>query len=272
MTHLTGDAERPAVRQASARAANTVYWLRLSAARVAVLIVTLGIWQFASERLIDPFWISSPAAIIGRLLSWLPTEIFWLHLQVTLIETVVGFVAGTLCGVLLGLALGMNRYVAEIVDPFIVALYSLPKVALAPLFILWFGIGIFSKIVLVAFGVFFLMFYNTFSGVTSVDRDLVDSLRLMGAKRYQIARTVILPATLVWIFTGMRVSVPYALIGAVVGEMLASNRGIGYLVQSSAGQYDTTGVFAALTVLMVISVGIQSLLKHAETVWLHWRD
>jgi NitT/TauT family transport system permease protein len=191
---------------------------------------------------------------------------------VTLTETLVGFAAGTVFGVLLGLALGMNRYVAEILDPFIVALYSLPKVALAPLFILWFGIGIFSKIILVSFGVFFLMFYNTFSGVTSVDRDLIDSLRLMGANRLQIARTVILPATMVWIFTGMKVSVPYALIGAVVGEMLASNRGIGYLVQSSAGQYDTTGVFAALTVLMIISVGIQSLLKHGEKRFLHWRD
>lgn len=271
MTDLTGDAERPVVRRALTQG-SAGYWLRLSTARVAVLLVTLGIWQFASGYLIDPFWVSSPAAIIGRLLSWLPTEIFWLHLQVTLIETVVGFVAGTACGVTLGLALGMNRHVADVLDPFIVALYSLPKVALAPLFILWFGIGIFSKIVLVAFGVFFLMFYNTFSGVTSVDRDLIDQLKLMGATRYQIARKVILPATLVWIFTGMKVSVPYALIGAVVGEMLASNRGIGYLVQSSAGQYDTTGVFAALSVLMVISVCIQTLLKHGENLFLHWRE
>jgi NitT/TauT family transport system permease protein len=272
MTDLTGDAERPVERRASARRINMRYWLRLSASRIAVLIVTLGIWQFASGRMIDPFWVSSPAAIIGRLLSWLPTEIFWIHLQVTLIETVVGFIIGTLCGVLLGLALGMNRYIAEVLDPFIVALYSLPKVALAPLFILWFGIGIFSKIVLVSFGVFFLMFYSTFSGVTSVDRDLIDSLRLMGARRWQIARTVIFPAATVWIFTGMKVSVPYALIGAVVGEMLASNRGIGYLVQSSAGQYDTTGVFAALTVLMVISVSIQSFLKYSESIVLHWRE
>jgi NitT/TauT family transport system permease protein len=105
-----------------------------------------------------------------------------------------------------------------------------------------------------------------------VDRDLIDQLKLMGATRYQIARKVILPATLVWIFTGMKVSVPYALIGAVVGEMLASNRGIGYLVQSSAGQYDTTGVFAALSVLMVISVCIQTLLKHGENLFLHWRE
>ncbi|HWV51031.1 ABC transporter permease [Pseudorhodoplanes sp.] len=272
MTDLTGDVEQPAVRRASARSINTRYWLRLSATRLAVLVVTLGLWELASGRLIEPFWVSSPAAIIGRLLSWLPTETFWLHLQVTLVETVAGFIAGTLCGVLLGLVLGMNRYIAEVLDPFIVALYSLPKVALAPLFILWFGIGIFSKIVLVSFGVFFLMFYNTFSGVTSVDRDLVDSLRLMGAKRWQIAKTVIMPATMVWIFTGMKVSVPYALIGAVVGEMLASNRGIGYLVQSSAGQYDTTGVFAALTVLMVISVSIQSFLKYSESVFLHWRE
>ena len=134
MTDLTGDAERPVFRRALTQG-STGYWLRLSAARIAVLLVTLGIWQFASGHLIDPFWVSSPAAIIGRLLTWLPTEIFWLHLQVTLIETVVGFIAGTACGVALGLALGMNRYVADVLDPFIIALYSLPKVALAPLFI-----------------------------------------------------------------------------------------------------------------------------------------
>jgi NitT/TauT family transport system permease protein len=219
-----------------------------------------------------PDRISSPTAIAVRLAGWLPTEIFWRHVGVTLLETIVGFVGGTLGGVVLGIALGLNRRVAEVFDPYILAIYSLPKVALAPLLILWFGIGLASKFFLAMIGVFFLVFYNTFAGTISTDQELVDVLRLMGAGRAQIIAKVILPSAMFWIFTGLKVSVPFALIGAVVGEIMASNRGLGYLIEASAGQFDTAGVFAGLIVLMVISTGIQSVVSWAERSMLHWQE
>jgi NitT/TauT family transport system permease protein len=247
-------------------------WVTIWAWRVAIVVVGLSAWQYASGRLIKTFWISRPSDIWAQLVEWVVSGDLWIHLQVTLIETVMGFVFGAVAGVLFGLALGLNRRLAAVLDPFIVAFYSLPKIALAPLFILWFGVGLASKVVLATFVVFFLVFYNTYAGTLAVEAELVDVLRLMGASRGQIVRKVILPSALIWIFTGMKSSVPYALIGAVVGEMMASNKGLGYLIQAAAGQYDTGGVFAALFVLMIIATGLHELLKQSERVMLRWRE
>ncbi len=246
--------------------------LSVMAWRVAILVVGLSAWQFASGRLIKPFWISSPSEIWAQLATWIATGELWVNVEVTLTETVLGFVFGAVAGIVVGLALGLNRRLAAILDPFIVAFYSLPKIALAPLFILWFGVGLTSKVVLATFVVFFLVFYNTYAGVLAVEQELVDVLRLMGGSRWQIVRKVILPSALIWIFTGMKSSVPYALIGAVVGEMMASNKGLGYLIQAAAGQYDTGGVFAALFVLMIIATGLHELLKQSERLMLRWRE
>jgi NitT/TauT family transport system permease protein len=247
-------------------------WLIVLAWRVGIAVVVLAVWQALSGRVIKPFWISSPLAIADQLGAWIATGELWPHVEVTLTETVLGFIFGALSGVAVGLTLGLNRRMATVLDPFIVALYSLPKIALAPLFILWFGVGLTSKVVLSTFIVFFLVFYNTYAGTLAVEAELVDVLRLMGARPGQIVRKVILPSVLIWIFTGMKVSVPYALIGAVVGEMMASNRGLGYLIQASAGQYDTGGVFAALFVLMIISTVLHGLLKFCEKRMLRWKD
>jgi NitT/TauT family transport system permease protein len=247
-------------------------WRSILGWRLAIVVVGLSVWQYASGRLIKTFWISRPSDIWQQLADWVVTGDLWIHLQATLIETIMGFVFGAVAGILVGLALGLNRRLAAVLDPFIVALYSLPKIALAPLFILWFGVGLTSKVVLATFVVFFLVFYNTYAGTLAVEAELVDVLRLMGASRGQIVRKVILPSALIWIFTGMKSSVPYALIGAVVGEMMASNKGLGYLIQAAAGQYDTAGVFAALFVLMIIATGLHELLKQSERVMLRWRE
>src|SRR5689334_3908481 len=247
-------------------------FLTVFAWRAAIVVICLAAWEFASGRLIKPFWISSPSEIWRQLGEWIATGQLWLHVQVTLTETVMGFSFGALSGVAVGLALGLNRRLAAVLDPFIIAFYSLPKIALAPLFILWFGVGLTSKVVLATFVVFFLVFYNTYAGTLAVEAELVDVLRLMGARRGQIIRKVILPSALIWIFTGMKSSVPYALIGAVVGEMMASNKGLGYLIEAAAGQYDTGGVFAALFVLMIIATGLHELLKQSERLMLRWRE
>jgi NitT/TauT family transport system permease protein len=247
-------------------------FLTVLAWRAAIVVICLAAWEFASGRLIKPFWISSPSEIWRQLSVWVATGQLWLHVEVTLSETLMGFAFGAISGVAVGLALGLNRRLAAVLDPFIVAFYSLPKIALAPLFILWFGVGLTSKVVLATFVVFFLVFYNTYAGTLAVEAELIDVLRLMGARRGQIIRKVILPSALIWIFTGMKSSVPYALIGAVVGEMMASNKGLGYLIEAAAGQYDTGGVFAALFVLMIIATGLHELLKQSERLMLRWRE
>jgi len=247
-------------------------WLSVMGWRVGIIVVGLSAWQLSSGRLIKPFWISSPSEIWRQLANWISAGELWMHVEVTLTETVLGFVFGAIAGIVVGLALGLNRRLAAVLDPFIVAFYSLPKIALAPLFILWFGVGLTSKVVLAMFVVFFLVFYNTYAGTLAVEQELVDVLRLMGGSRWQIVRKVILPSALIWIFTGMKSSVPYALIGAVVGEMMASNKGLGYLIQAAAGQYDTGGVFAALFVLMIIATSLHELLKQSERLMLRWRE
>lgn len=247
-------------------------WLSVLGWRLAIVVVGLAVWQFSSGRLIKSFWISSPWDIWQQLATWVATGELWVNVEVTLTETIMGFAFGAAGGIAFGLALGLNRRLAAVLDPFIVAFYSLPKIALAPLFILWFGVGLTSKVVLATFVVFFLVFYNTYAGTLAVEQELVDVLRLMGGSRTQIIRKVILPSALIWIFTGMKSSVPYALIGAVVGEMMASNRGLGYLIQAAAGQYDTAGVFAALFVLMIIATGLHEILKQSERLMLRWRE
>jgi NitT/TauT family transport system permease protein len=271
MDSLTAEMDQPRVGHDVVASARDE-WLTVMAWRIGITVVGLGIWEGISGRLVKPFWISSPSAIFEQLAGWYESGDLWMHIEITMTETILGFVFGAVSGVAFGLALGLNKRLAAVLDPFVVAFYSLPKIALAPLFILWFGVGLLSKVVMATFVVFFLVFYNTYAGTLAVEQELVDVLRLMGATRWQIVRKVILPSVLLWIFTGMKISVPYALIGAVVGEMMASNKGLGYLIQASAGQYDTAGVFAALFVLMIIATGLHELLKQSEKLMLRWKE
>jgi NitT/TauT family transport system permease protein len=162
-------------------------------------------------------------------------------------------VIGAAAGAIAGFVLASLNLIYRVLDPFVMALYSIPKVALAPLFIVWFGIGMHMKVLLAAATVFFLVFLNTAAGVREVDRGLIDAVRLMGGNRRDIARKVVLPASMTGVLTGLKVSIPYALIGAVIGELVASNRGLGYLINDAASQFDTAGVFATLVVLSVIA-------------------
>jgi NitT/TauT family transport system permease protein len=217
-------------------------------------IALLAVWQFSAGRLVDKFMISSPTDVIARLWGWIATGTIYVHVWATVYATVYGFVIGAVAGVVGGLWLGLSPFLSRLLDPFIWAFNALPKVALAPLFILWFGLGINSKVALAAVLVVFLVFVNTFAGVREVDPDLVDSLRLMRAKRRQILTKVVLPSATSWIFVGLKTAVPYALIGTIIGEMIAANRGLGYLVQRSGSEFDTAGVFAALVVIAVMAV------------------
>ncbi|MDF3072539.1 MAG: NitT/TauT family transport system permease protein [Alphaproteobacteria bacterium] len=246
--------------------------IRLIAIRLALFAVLLALWEAGVRyKLIDSFFTSQPSMIFQRLYEWAVGGQLVQHVPITILEAFLGFVIGTAVGGIVGFIFGWFEKVADLLDPFIIAIYSLPKVALAPLFILWFGIGIETKIILTATIVFFLVFYNTYAGVRDVSRELVDIVRLMGAGTLQVLWRVVLPSAMTVIFVGLRVSVPYALIGAVVGEMMASNRGIGFLLTNSTGQFDTAGAFAALVLLVIISTFLNGMIVALEKYLLRWK-
>lgn len=246
--------------------------LAMIAKRLALFIALLALWEAGVRYgLIDPYFTSQPSRIWQRLYEWGVGGQLVQHVPITIAEAVLGFVFGTIAGGITGFIFGWFEKVADLLEPFIIAFYSLPKVALAPLFILWFGIGIETKIILTATIVFFLVFFNTFAGVRDTSRELVDIVKLMGAGPVQVVWHVVLPSALTAIFVGLRVSVPYALIGAVVGEMMASNRGIGFLLTNSTGQFDTAGAFAALVLLIIISTAFNGAILAAERYLLRWK-
>ncbi|MBR0898883.1 ABC transporter permease [Bradyrhizobium tropiciagri] len=245
-------------------------------ARILILQFAVGIgllatWQFVSGRFIDPFFISSPVQVWARLVSWAASGMLSIHLGYTLSATAIGFVVGAICGFAFGFALGRNELVAAVLNPFITALYCLPKIALAPLIIMWFGIGIESKIAMSGIVVFFLVFLNTYSGVREVNPIFLNSLRIMGGKEAQLLRYVVVPSAMSWVLAGLKVSVPYALIGTVVGELMSSNRGIGFLIAQASGMFDTPGVFAGLVLLASIGVIVNSGLNVFESYALRWK-
>lgn len=244
----------------------------LWAKRILLFSALMLFWEYgARQRWFNPQFSSFPSAIFDALLDMARNGDLAQHVPITLTEAVVGFICGTLVGGLVGFIFGWFEKVAELLDPFIIAIYSLPKVALAPLFILWFGIGIQAKIILTATIVFFLVFFNTYAGVRDTSRELIDIVRLMGARWPEVLWRVVLPSALTAIFVGLRVSVPYALIGAVVGEMMASNRGVGFLLTRATGQFDTAGAFAALFVLIVISTAFNAIIVGLERYLLRWK-
>jgi NitT/TauT family transport system permease protein len=238
--------------------------LRDAAIRLVILAVLLGAWQYAADRLIGTFWISSPS-LIGEWL-WLlhrSGDLYW-HAEMTVWQAFVGLVFGLVVGVALGLLLGAMPRIAAIVDPFIMALYSLPRIALAPLFILWFGIGLLSKIVMVFSLVFIVFVLNTMNGLREIDRDLISLMRTMRAGRLYVIRRVQLPSLVPWVFAALRISIGLALIGSVLGELLGANRGLGWYIEDAGGRLDTTGVFAGLVALMIVAVLANEVVKLLE--------
>lgn len=231
----------------------------------------LACWQFASGRLVDNFFISNPLEVAIRLWEWTTTGYIFPHLWVTFYETVAGFVLGSLIGALLGIWLGVARFMSRLLNPFLFAFYALPKIALAPLLVLWFGLGLESKIALSTVIVFFLVFYNTFTGVREVDQDMIDTVRLMKARRHQVLMHVIIPSAMSWIFAGLKISVPYALIGAIVGELIAANQGLGYLVQRMGADFDTTGVFAVLVVIGLLAIALNHMVEMVQVRQERWK-
>lgn len=239
--------------------------------RVLLVVSLLGLWQWAAHARKLDFYISRPTAITEKLAVWVGDGTLALHVSATIIVAIAGFVLGSMAGLVVGLVLGRAERVARVLDPFLMGIYSMPKVALAPVFVLWFGVDMDMKIIFVASIVFFLVFLNTYTGVRTVSRDQITILRLMGAREHHLATKVILPSALVWVFTGLRLSVPYALIGTILGEMMATNRGLGFLLANTAATFDSAGSFATLVVIITISMCLNALVRIAERQLMPWR-
>lgn len=239
--------------------------------QIAFGLLFLAFWEWASGRLVDPFFVSSPVKVFGKLWQWTISGNLWFHLSMTLLATAMGFAIGSAIGFVLGILFGRYKFIADVFDPYITAIYSLPKVALAPLFIMWFGIGLASKVAVSAAIVFFVVFINTFSGVREVNPTYIHATQIMGASQWAVMRSVIIPSATAWVITGLKVSVPYALVGTVIGEFMSSNRGIGFIIAQASGLFDTTSVFTGLIVLAIIGMMINSALKALESWLLRWR-
>ena len=243
----------------------------LLAWRTALTLAILVAWEAAATTIISPFWVSQPTRVFGRLVDLTGSGLLFWHVGATLQVALLGLALGVVAGVAGGLLLGTRPAVAAVVDPLLMGLNSLPRVALAPLFIMWLGIGLESKVALAFSLVVFPVLINTYQGVRNVDRDLIDVLRTMQASPAQIARRVTLPSTLPWIFAGLRIGLGMSLIGAVVGELAGSNRGVGYFIEERSGYFDTAGVFAGLVILMIMTITLNELMKLVEARLFRWK-
>jgi NitT/TauT family transport system permease protein len=249
------------------RARRAIVWL----GRVAVVVLALVTWDGASGTLVRPFFISTPEAVGRRLLDWFEgSGDFWFHARFTLTSTGLGFLLGSALGIALAWPLALRRTAYRVVEPYLLVAYSIPAVALGPVFILWFGIGLAPKIVLAAYFVFFVVFVNTVEGIRQVPQGLLDVTRVMGASRWATLRSVLLPGALPFILAALRITLPAAMIGAVVGEFIASNRGIGYLTRAAAGRYQTAGVIAGTIVLAAMVLLLTVALRPLSRA-LRWR-
>ena len=244
---------------------------RLFLYRLLFGLLLLTLWELTSGRLIDPFWISSPSRVSVYLWQVISDGSIFGHLAITLYETFTGFFIGALAGIGFGFLLANKETLAQVLDPYIVAFNGIPRIALAPIFIIWFGIGPNSKVILVVIVVFFLTFFNTFSGVKGVDIELKNILRVMGASERQILFKVTIPSTIPWVTTGLKISVPYALVGAVVGEFIAASKGLGYLINYNTSLFSTTGALGGILVLALVVVLCNEVINRAEAYLLRWR-
>ena len=242
-------------------------WLVRAAPGLAFLLF----WQWASGRLIRDIYVSHPTAIAARLWEMFATGEIWPHLLVTGEELVFGYVAGAVSGIVIGYALGRSPRTADVVEPYLLAFYGVPKIALAPLFVIWFGIGPWSKVALAGTMVFFLVFYNVFAGVRAVDRDVANLALVMGANERQLGRHVYLPAAMPAILLGLRMAIPYAVIGVVAGEFASALKGVGLFINYASSTYDPAGVFAGITILLVFVLVANAGASRLERRLLRWR-
>ncbi|MER6063683.1 ABC transporter permease [Streptomyces sp. NPDC001792] len=248
----------------------------VSAARVLLLVAVLGLWEGLSRaKVIDPFNFSMPSQIWDQISTWVMHgtaqgslgEQIWATLQ----EALLGWIIGVVAGVLFGIALGRIAFLADVLGPYVKVLNSIPRIVLAPIFLIWFGLGPASKVASAVVLVFFPVFFNAFQGAREVDRNLVANARILGASNRRVTLQVVIPSATSWIFTSLHVSFGFALIGAIVGEYIGATKGIGLLVAASQGTFNAAGVYAAMVILAVVALAAEGLLTFAERRIFRWK-
>ena len=257
------------------------YW------QLGLLLVLLFGWHLLSRNDQTAFFLGEPVKVAGRVWSWfmpfgfgesalfpegLPGHAdIYLHLGITLLETVLAFVIGTALGLVFGLWLALAPTASAILDPYIKAANSMPRVILAPIFSLWFGLGMWSKVALAVTLVFFIVFFNVYQGVKEVSPVVLANARMLGANQKQLLRTVYLPSATSWVFSSLHTSVGLAFVGAVVGEYLGSARGVGYLILQAEGTFDVNTVFAGIVVLTAFALLLDGLVGRIEKRLMKWQ-
>jgi len=245
--------------------------------QAGVAILTIAAWQVFStypvfgRMLLPPFFFSNPLDVAQQIVKWFATGVIWKHLWVTLVETVLAFFIGTVLGLACGLWLALSPLAAAITDPYIKALNSMPRVILAPIFAVWFGLGIASKVALGVTLVFFIVFFNVYQGVKEVSPVVLANARMLGASRKQLLRHVYLPSATSWVFSSLHTSVGLAFVGAVVGEYLGSSRGVGYLILQAEGSFDIDTVMAGILVLTVFALALDAAVGRVEKRLMRWQ-
>ena len=244
--------------------------------QLAVLLLGLGSWEIGSRvGLIDPFFFGSPLGIVQRLLDWFVNGTaygsFWDQIWTTLEESLLGFVFGVGSGVVFGVLLGEVPFLADVFSPYIKIVNALPRIVLGSIFVIWLGLGLPSKVLLAAVLVFFVVFFNAFQGVRGVDRNLVANARILGASRLQVVQHVVVPSAMTWIIASLHVALGFSIIGAIVGEFLGAQGGLGLVIATAQNTFDANGVFGAMLVIGLLALGAEWLMSELEKRLLAWR-
>lgn len=252
--------------------------MRTGASRVPMLVWQVGFgvailasWQLLSGPVLDPFFVSDPVAVWGYLVEYASGGILLTDLAITLQAAGLGFVLGTVSGLMSGVVLGRSKFLSEVLNPYILAAYGIPRIALAPLFIVWFGIGIESKVMMSGLYAFFLVFFNTYSGVRQVPMEFVNVARVLGAGRIPVVLKVVVPNASPWIMAGLRIAVPYAIVAAIVGEFIAATEGLGYRIVLNAQQFNTTGTLGGVIVVMSVVLVVNIFVNWIERYVMRWQ-
>jgi len=250
---------------------------RLLFYQALIAVIFVALWQvltnyqFFGRVLLDPFFFSKPLDVAARIVKWFREGTIWYHLGVTLTEATLAFAAGSIGGILIGFWFARKPLIAAIFDPYVKMANSLPRVVLAPIFTLWLGLGIWSKVALGVTLVFFIVFFNVYQGVKEVSPTILANARMLGMNERQLMRHVYWPSALSWMFSSLHTSVGFAVVGAVVGEYLGSAAGLGYIIQQAEGIFDVAGVFAGMIVLAAFVIVIDALVTLVEKRLLVWR-
>jgi NitT/TauT family transport system permease protein len=260
----------------SARRRNRRRVLKVNLARLALLVFIIGGWQlFTALKIVDPFFFGQPSGIAKALrdlfVHGTAYGSIWSQIGVTMKEALLGFIYGVVGGIVMGIALGQSRFLAEVCGPFLKVANAIPRIVLGSIFLVAFGLGTTSKVLLAAVLVFFVVFFNAFQGVREVDRNLINNVRVLGGSRIDVNRHVILPSALTWFIASLHVAFGFAVIGAIVGEFLGAQKGLGLVISTAQNHFDPDTVFATMVIIAAITLAAEYLISIGERRLLAWQ-